>query len=188
MFGPRLRFNEAKATEAATRLLAARGGTMHYLKLIKLLYFADREALLRWGRPITTDRYVSMDNGPVVSHIYNLIAEEQEPGSESCWRHYISEPKNYQVTLLRRKLSDELSKAEEDLLDEIFEKFGTKNRWELVRIAHSLPEWCNPQGSAIPIEYSDIFKAAAKTKAEIAALEDELTSLSYADDLATLSR
>ena len=28
---------------------------MKYLKLIKRLYLADREALSRWGRPITTD-------------------------------------------------------------------------------------------------------------------------------------
>jgi uncharacterized phage-associated protein len=46
---------------------------MAYIKLIKLLYLADREALLRWGRPITTDRHVSMPKGPVVSQIYDLI-------------------------------------------------------------------------------------------------------------------
>ena len=41
----RLPFNEAKATEAAARLLEKSGGKMKYLQLIKLLYFADREAL-----------------------------------------------------------------------------------------------------------------------------------------------
>ena len=60
------RFNERRATEAAARFLKLRGGRMSYLKLIKLIYFLDREALLRWGRPVTGDRYVSMDNGPVV--------------------------------------------------------------------------------------------------------------------------
>lgn len=68
-----LRFNERRATEAAAKFLKLRGGRMSYLKLIKLLYLLDREALLRWGRPVTTDRYVSMDNGPVVSRIYDLI-------------------------------------------------------------------------------------------------------------------
>ena len=68
-----LRFNEAKATQAAACLLKLRGGQMSYLKLVKLLYLADREALLRWDRPITTDRYVSMDNGPVLSRVLNLI-------------------------------------------------------------------------------------------------------------------
>ena len=75
-----LRFNERRATEAAARFLRLRGGRMSYLKLIKMLYFLDREALLRWGRPVTTDRYVSMANGPVVSRIYDLIREEPAPG------------------------------------------------------------------------------------------------------------
>ena len=34
---------------------------MSYMKLLKLLHLVDREALLRWGRPVSTDRYVSMD-------------------------------------------------------------------------------------------------------------------------------
>ncbi len=46
---------------------------MSYMKLIKLLYLADREALARWGRPITTDTYVAMKHGPVLSYILNLI-------------------------------------------------------------------------------------------------------------------
>ena len=64
-----MRFNEVKATQAAARLLRNRGGRMSYMKLIKLLYLADREALSRWGRPITTDKYVSMDKGPVLSRV-----------------------------------------------------------------------------------------------------------------------
>jgi hypothetical protein len=50
-----LKFDERKATEATALLLSLRGGQMHYMKLIKLLYLADRRALLRWGIPITTD-------------------------------------------------------------------------------------------------------------------------------------
>jgi len=41
----KLRFDEAKATQAATLFLKLRGGRMHYIKLIKLLYLLDREAL-----------------------------------------------------------------------------------------------------------------------------------------------
>ena len=97
----RLRFNEAKATEAAARLIELRGGKMSYRKLINLLYLADREALLRWGRPITTDRYVSMDHGPVVSNVYELIRAEPQPGSGQYWRRFVSAPDaNYDVSLL----------------------------------------------------------------------------------------
>jgi hypothetical protein len=121
----RLRFNEAKATEAAARLIALRGGKMSYMKLIKLLYLADREALLRWGRPITTDRYVSMDHGPVVSNVYELIRAEPQPGRGQSWRRFVSAPDGeYDVSLLAIPEPAELSQAEDLLLREVFTLHG----------------------------------------------------------------
>src|SRR5207249_3792384 len=81
----RIRFNERKATQAAAHLLRLRGGSMSYLKLIKLLYLADREALLRWGRPISTDCYMAMDRGPVLSRVLDLATDGEDPGTPSIW-------------------------------------------------------------------------------------------------------
>ncbi len=149
---------------------------MSYLKLIKLLYFADREALLRWGRPVTTDQYVSMDYGPVVSKIDNLITEE--PYKQTVWYSLISKPENYEVALLQDPPpSEELSVAEEELIDEIFGKLGAKSRWQLVDLAHTLPEWKDPDGSAIPIHYDDILRAAKKPDEEIREIVQELEEL-----------
>ncbi len=93
---------------------------MSYIKLIKLLYLLDREALLRWGRTVTTDRPVSMDKGPAVSQIYDLIREEQPPGSFGAyWRAHISVPQDWEVCLLSDPPADELSRAEESLIEEI---------------------------------------------------------------------
>ena len=150
---------------------------MSYLKLIKLLYLLDRETLLRWGRPVTTDRYVSMDNGPVVSRIYDLIREERAPGTDPIWRHYISAPQEWEVALLADLETDELSRAEEALIDEIYAAYGKMTRWDLVRVSHDLPEWQDPNGSAIPIQYRDILRAGNKTETEVAAVEAELESL-----------
>jgi uncharacterized phage-associated protein len=176
-----LRFNERRATEAAAKFLKLRGGRMSYLKLIKLLYLLDREALLRWGRPVTTDRYVSMDNGPVVSRIFDLIREEPAPGADPIWRHYISAPTNYEVTLTAEPATDELSPAEESLIEEIFEKYGKLSRWDLVNLSHNLAEWQDPHGSVIPIEYRDILRAGKKTQSEVAAIEAELEGLAAAE-------
>lgn len=176
-----LRFNERRATEAAARILKLRGGRMSYLKLIKLLYLLDREALLRWGRPVTTDRYVSMDNGPVVSRIYGLIREEPAPGTDSIWRQYISPPSNYEVVLTTEPETEELSRAEEALIEEIFSKYGKLSRWDLVNLSHDLPEWQDPNGSALPIQYRDILRAGNKTESEIAAVESELEALAVAE-------
>jgi hypothetical protein len=46
-----------------------------------------------------------------------------------------------------------------------------------VRVSHELPEWQDPKGSAIPIQYSDILRAGNKTETEVAAVEAELESL-----------
>jgi uncharacterized phage-associated protein len=177
------RFNERRATEAAAKFLKLRGGRMSYIKLIKLMYLLDREALLRWGRPVTTDRYVSMDNGPVVSRIYDLIREEPTPGTDPLWRHFISAPTNYEVSLTAELDNEELSPAEESLIEEIFSKYGKLSRWDLVNLSHELAEWQDPKGSAIPIEYRDILRAGQKTESEIAAIESELEALAAVESM-----
>lgn len=177
----RPRFNERKATQAAARLLELRGGRMSYLKLIKLLYLADREALLRWGRPITTDRCISMDRGPVLSRVLDLVADGEDPGAPCIWAKHISSPGNFEVQLTSEAGRDELSNAEVDLLDEVFHEHGKKTRWDLVKLTHTLPEWKDPQGSAIPITDRDILKAGGKSDLEIAAIEDELEGVALAE-------
>lgn len=174
-----LRFNERKATEAAAFLLRLRGGRMHYLKLIKLLYLADREALLRWGVPITTDRYVSMNNGPVTSRIYDLIVDE---GEKPFWSQYVSAPADYQVSLVQEAPGDELSRAEEALLREIFEQYGHMYRFDLVKLVHTLPEWKDPNGSAIPISVRDILRAGGVSEEDAEAIARELDAEGVAQE------
>jgi uncharacterized phage-associated protein len=176
-----LRFDEAKATQSAAYFLRLRGGQMHYIKLIKLLYLADREALLRWGVPITTDRHVSMDNGPVTSKILNLITEDRP---KPIWSQYISAPLGeYEVRLLKEAPTDRLSRAEEKLMREIFGQYGHRNRWDLIEnVMHKLPEWQDPSGSSIPIPIRDILKAAGESEEEIRAVMKELRSISHAED------
>jgi uncharacterized phage-associated protein len=176
------RFNEVKATQIAALLLQLRGtGRMKYLKLLKLMYIVDREAFARWGRPVSTDHHVSMDKGPVLSRVYNLISEEQK--EPSFWSKHIEPTTNYDVRLTADPGSEELSRAEEELINEVFAKHGHKNRWTLVDELHKVPEWQDPQGSMIPITTSDILKALGKTPSEIVAIERDLETEAYAEFL-----
>lgn len=182
----RTKFDEKKTTQLAALLLTQRSGAkrMHYIKLIKLLYLIDREALLRWGRPITYDNYVSMDKGPVLSRTLDLVTEEPMPGQESYWLKYISEPSNYEVELKRDPGQKELSDAEIELAKKVIEKFGKMDRWQLIDfVMHQLPEWEDPHGSAIPIEYKDILRAGGKTPQEMTAILDELEYLQSTKDI-----
>jgi uncharacterized phage-associated protein len=179
----KLRFREVKTTQVAARLLELRGGRMSYLKLIKLLYIIDREALLRWGRPVTGDRYISMDHGPVLSQTLNLITEEPRPDEHTSWAEHISPPENFEVHLKNSAATGELSDAELRLIDEIFDRYGRMNRWDLVDLVHLFREWQDPEGSAIPIQYCDILKAGGKTEGEIEAILQELDEIAMADAL-----
>jgi len=162
-------FNQRKVAQMAAFLLDHGKGRMSYLKLMKLLYLADRESMRRHGEPISGDRYVSMDHGPVLSQTLNLINGGVE-FEEGGWNHWIEDKADYEVSL-RRKTSrdalDELSEADMDVLDAIHAKFGKMDKWKLRDYTHRYcSEWKDPQGSSIPIEIIDIFKALGRTPAE----------------------
>jgi uncharacterized phage-associated protein len=176
----RFQFNEAKATQAAALLLKENGGKMNYMKLIKLLYLADRKALSLWERPITGDAYVSMDKGPVLSRVLDKINSGKEPHTVSYWHKYISSPETYKIKLKHEPIFDELSKRERGLLIGIFQEYGQYDQWQLVDICHEiLPEWADPRGTSIPIQIEDILRAVNKTMRDIALIEDEVSHINY---------
>ncbi len=182
-----LRFREDRAAQAAARLLQRRGGRMSYIKLLKLLYLADRTALVKLGRPITCDLFVSMPKGPVLSNTYNLMQEEPTPAeARSYWHTVISPPVDYEVRLLTDDVpNDQLSQAEEAILDEIFTEFGGWNRWDLVAYTHKLPEYRDPKGSSHPINLRDILQAEGLSKKDAQAVLDALEADARMEQLAS---
>lgn len=181
----RTRFREEKTTEAAARLLWHRGGKMSHLKLVKLLYLLDREALLRWGRPVTCDSYVSMPHGPVLSFTLDRI-NEPEFSQGAYWHEHIAPKANHEVRLKQGPgtlPNAHLSPAEEALVDEVFQKYGHLTRWELRDLTHTLPEWEDPQGSSRPIDPADILRSSGFTEDQIREIEDDLEEARLADSL-----
>jgi len=155
---------------------------MSYMKLIKLLYLADREALVRWGRTITTDTYVSMKHGPVLSQVLDLITEGPNPvAGDTFWTRHISEPEHYEVSLKSDPSNDLLSEAEDEVLDEIFRQYGRMSRWQLVDLVHKLPEWKDPNGGAFPIQIADILRAQNRPPEDIRAIEEDIKALDQVD-------
>lgn len=179
-----VRYREDKTTQAAARLLRLAGGRMSHMKLIKLLYLADRSSLVRWGRPITFDWYFSLPHGPVLSFTLDKINAEADPETPSYWHRFISERENHIVRLLGEPENDQLSKAEEDLLDEVFSKFGRMSPWQLRDYCHdNLPEWQDPQGSRLPIGFRDILLAEGIPEEEVHDILSELHAETAAGSL-----
>jgi len=176
------RFREDKATDAALLLIQLAGGEMNYMMMIKLLYLIDREALKRWGQPVTFDEYVSMDHGPVLSRTLDLINEGTRPGRGSYWHEHISAPKEYVITALKPSDAGSLSDAEIELVSEVHHEYGHIPKWELVDMLHKmLPEWADPQGSCAPISHADILTAVGKDAEQVQRIRGELDLIAYVD-------
>jgi uncharacterized phage-associated protein len=179
-----LKYREEKATQAAAYLLHLAGGSMNYMKLIKVLYLAEREALVRWGRPITFDRYVAMRHGPVLSGTYDRITDQPDPAHPSYWNTLISPPNNYVVSLLEDPPpKEQLSEAEESLLGETFEKCRSMNEWQVRDLTHELPEWTDPEGSSVPISIRDILQSEGFDESDIEDIYEALQAEASAHEM-----
>lgn len=184
----RFKFNDAKTAQAAACLLGLNGGTMSYMVLIKLLYLADRQMLLAFGRPITGDKPFSMRHGPVLSHVLDFITHGPKRDPDTEWFTLIGEPHGYDVSLkAATSPTDELSRHELQLLKQTHEKYGAignMNRWDLIDLLHKiLPEWKDPGDSASRIEYVDILRAEDRSDEEIALIKSQADSAWFLDSL-----
>lgn len=61
-------FSEEKVAQMAAYLLLKRGGRMAYLKLMKLLYLANRQSMIRHGRMMGEDKLYSMPDYGYVNY------------------------------------------------------------------------------------------------------------------------
>lgn len=166
-------FQKRKAVAAAAVLLEHAGGKMRYIRLIKLLYLADRESLARRLRPIVGGYYVSMKHGLVTSEILDLIKLGDKilrcGGkllSDGTWSRAI-EKTEYEVKIVGRFDLGPLSQEEIGILREVADRYSSLSIWQLRDLTHKLKEWQNPGGGSIPVDPESILKALRIDKDEI---------------------
>jgi uncharacterized phage-associated protein len=164
----RFSFDERKAAATAALFLELAGGEMAYLKLLKLLYYADRESLERLGHPISGDRYYAMKHGPVLSRVYDLVKSERlgRPAS-GPWSEHIKKAGRYELRLKRKPDLGPLSEAEVEIIKEIFRRHQDLDKWILRDKTHGLPEWEDPGTSSREIPIEQILRILGKSEDEI---------------------
>lgn len=133
------RFNAERAVQAAAVVLRQEPShSMNYMKLLKVLYMAERKMLSRAGSMITGDRFVAMERGPVLSGVYDLIKGEHT--DSELWDTFI-EKERYNVRLKSPPGVDKLSKLEIEILSDVALEYEHFDEWDMVRETHKLPEW-----------------------------------------------
>jgi len=122
-------------------------GEMDKLKIVKLIYFADKYHLITRRRTITGDNYLAMRHGPVGSMVLNILNRNTEY-LESEQLNYINQYIR-QIELARDDYMcandgmeyDRLSVSDKKTLTKIGEAFKTIDKWDLVELTHKYPEW-----------------------------------------------
>lgn len=149
-------YDSLRAAEAALSLLNLHGGSMDLLKLVKLVFLADREHLARYGRPIIGGKYVAMKHGPVPSVFYNWI--------DGC---KILEDKDIDVsenTVSGKRTPNTyyLSETDVETINDTFDKYGHMSTSQLWRMVHDLNAWKKnypdpEENTSYDLPYEDFF-------------------------------
>ena len=160
-------FDEAKTTQAASLLLEQHRNTMPCVKLVKLLYLADRQSLVEIGSPITGDRFVSLKDGPSLDRVLELIREPNLVDDSTWHRHIQCMGRN--VALYDPAGATRLSRYELRILTAIAEAYRHEPDDAVVMHTQNLPEWValTDKNTPAAIAPEVILRFAGRTDDEI---------------------
>jgi uncharacterized phage-associated protein len=145
-------FNPLKSLEAMCYLVA-RLGVVEKVKLMKLVYLAERNHLLQYGRPLSGDVLKALPYGPVASGALDLLNWGSFAGAPVVEHLQLV---GYEISLKRRVEHKQLEPSERDVLHRVLQEHGDKPQWMLVKETHEYPEyqvvWAGEGAQVIPYE------------------------------------
>jgi uncharacterized phage-associated protein len=185
-----IRFNPTTTIQASAVLLKTSASRrMTRLRLIKLLYIADRESLQETGRPITGDRAVAMKNGPVLSRTHDLINGSDYAAPE--WERFFRNADKWDLELIAEPGVGQLSKYEIEKLQQVANRFEDSDDWEVAEHTHTFAEWLKnrPDGDGqrgIPLD--DLLEAVGLAEHKQDLLADAEAEAAFDRMLASAAR
>jgi uncharacterized phage-associated protein len=133
-----LRLDIGKTIQAVGVLLRREGKRASRLRLLKLLYIADRIALEKTGSPILGSQIVAMRHGPVHSAVFDLIKGVHI--DEPAWsRHFRNVGRD--VVLEEEPEVGKLSRYEIELLNQVVDQRIDLSDWDVAEETHGFEEW-----------------------------------------------
>lgn len=136
-------FSHRKATQALNFFARSAGGSLNKLKALKLVFFADRYHLRRYGRPVIGDEYLAMNYGPVPSGTKD-VAEMSEflgEGEASYAQAFLRPVDRYTFSSAQPPEEPVFSPSDREALAWAWAKFGGLDGFALAELTHAYPEW-----------------------------------------------
>jgi len=134
---------------------------MNYMRLLKVLYLAERKILADSGKPLTGSPVVAMKRGPVLEDVYSLIRSQHVATAE--WAKHFRTV-SYRLEMHDDPGSSQLSRFVTRTLEEVAAKFDNCDEFDMVDFTHTLPEWQSndPGESSRRISLEDILRAVGR--------------------------
>ena len=159
--------DEAKTSQLAAAFILRNGRPIGVLRLMKLMYLADREAMRRFVFPITFDGIYAMQQGMMLSKTFDLMKREPGTTTNGEWDRLISPPQASRGLNVRQHVTegdlDSLSRNDLEVIDQVWRQYGGMNIDELVHeVHHGLEEWTehwqveHRKTSAVPVPYESL--------------------------------
>jgi uncharacterized phage-associated protein len=137
-----------KSVQAINYFARKKEGHINKMKAIKLIYFADRYHIRKYGRPVVGDVYWAMKLGPVASCTLNTANLSETSLEKDCLSYakiFLSHPKgDVKMESIISKEGVDLkifSQTDIEALETSFKEFGDKDQFELADLSHLYPEW-----------------------------------------------
>lgn len=170
-----VQFDRTKALNALL-YVANRVQRKDFHKIFKIIYFADRQHLADWGRPITGDTYIAMEAGPVPSRLYDMLkivrGDSYMPDSEGLGRYFQIDNWMYVNPLVDSDLN-KLSANEQEALLEAINKYAMLSYDEIKEKSHDVA-W-RSTARDFNISWDDIAREAGLDEVEVACLQEYST-------------
>jgi uncharacterized phage-associated protein len=155
----------------ALSLVATRCPRATKMKVCKLLYFADKEHLLQYGRPITGDTYVRMTYGPTPSTGLNLMRGMAASRLTAMFQGKIAIHGN-EVRPLTSPDLRVFSRSDLRVLEEISERYGKYNAAQLSKLSHQEAAWIKTPANGL-IDFELMFEGRPDAAMTLRLLKEE---------------
>lgn len=160
-------FSHKKTTQALNFFARQSGGRINKMKALKLLFFADRFHLRKYGRPITNDEYFAMGYGPVPSGAKDLAeGSDFRPDVEKAYSSQFVDPVDrYEFASISDVDAVVFSATDQEALAYVWDHFGSLDQFALADLSHQYPEWkkheaalSSESSSRVKMSFSDFLE------------------------------
>ena len=150
-----LGFDHLKSVQTIAYFVRKDGGSAEKLKLVKLLYLAERLSFKKRGRPMNFDSYFSLPHGPVVSSALNGMDHLLD---NPAWDALSLASNKRDIAIVADVAEDRLSRADLSILESTWAEFGGMSASQLRNWTHeNCAEYAEVDlGKSLPIDLSEI--------------------------------